>query len=98
MRGWKPVERHVPDAMRLEDAKRLLQDRGFSVHVDNPQHAILRRSGTELSVSGEKFPLEVALASAEEGLYMQARYDAFVAFDTGDLERFADELAADLSG
>lgn len=97
MKGWAPVERHIPDAVELAEAKRILEHHGFSVRVDNPEHAIFRRSGTQLSISGEDFPLEVAVAQADHGLFLQVRYDTFVLFDTGDLERFADELVAEVT-
>jgi hypothetical protein len=96
MIGWKPAERRIPDAVGLSEAKRILEHDGFSTHVDNPGHAILRREGTQLSTSGEEFPLEVAIAEAEQGLHLQIRYDTFVLFDTGDLDQFADEVSAEL--
>lgn len=96
MRGWKPVERHVPEAMGLDDAKRLLGDEGLAAHVEHPQRAIPRRPGTRFAMSGRKFPLEATVACADEGLYLRMRCDAFEAFDTGDLDRMADEMAARL--
>lgn len=97
MKGWKPVERHIPDAVELTEAKHILEQHGFSIHADNPEHAILRRSGTQLSTSGEDFPLEAAIARADQGLYLQMRYDTFVLFDIGDLEQFADEISAEVT-
>lgn len=97
MMGWRPVERHIDDAVSMQESVRILRDHGFSLYVDNPGHAILRRSGTKVSTSGEDFPLEVAVAQADQGIYLQLRYDTFVLFDTGDLEQFADEISADLT-
>lgn len=97
MIGWKPVERHVSDGVDLTEAKQRLEAQGFTTHVDNPQHAVLRRDGARLSLTGEDLPLEVAVAEAERGLYLQLRYDTFVLFDTGDLEQVADETASILS-
>ncbi|OMQ16529.1 hypothetical protein A7K94_0201855 [Modestobacter sp. VKM Ac-2676] len=58
---------------------------------------LLHRSGTQLTLRGAEFPLELALAEGGEGLFLQLRYDTFVLADTGDLDRLADDLAAVLA-
>ncbi len=97
MWGWKTVERQITPSISLENARDLLIEEGFSEHVANPNHIIMKRSGTQLAVSGEKFPVELAVAQAETGLFLQLRYDTFALFDTGDLGRLADSLAEKLS-
>ena len=47
-------------------------------------------------MSVHKVPLELAIAEADTGLFLQIRYDTFVLADTGDLQRVADDLAAKL--
>ena len=97
MRGWKAVERQIDPSVPLETAREIMADSGFEEHIKNPEHIIFRRTGTIVTVSAKKIPLEVTLATAESGLYLQARYDAFVLFDTGDLEKVADYIAAQLA-
>ena len=97
MWGWKAVERMIEPSVTWEEAHLILKEAGFMEHVANPEHAIFRRDGTQLTTEGEKLPFEVALAKTETGLFLQARYDAFVLFDTGDLEKIADGLAAKLA-
>jgi hypothetical protein len=98
MWGWKPVERNIEPSVSLEQARSVMSEAGFNEHVTNPDHVIFRRTGTQLAVSGEKLPLEVALAKSEEGLFLQVRYDTFALFDTGDLAELANELVAKLGG
>ena len=92
--GWKAAERKIEPSIPLEQAETILKEAGFIEHIANPEHAIFKRAGTQAALKGEKFSLEVALAKTETGLFLQARYDAFVLFDTGDLEKFADDLSA----
>jgi hypothetical protein len=96
MWGWKAIERRIEPSVTLDQAKTIMKEAGFSEHIANPEHSVFRRAGTQLAVKGEKFALEVALAKAEAGLFLQARYDTFVLFDTGDLEKLADDLEAKL--
>mgnify|MGYP006281537575 CR=1 FL=1 len=96
MWGWKPVERNIETSVTLEQACSIMKEAGFDEHVTNPDHVIFRRTGTQLTVKGEKFPIEVALAKSGGGLFLQVRYDTFALFDTGDLAKLADELVAKL--
>ncbi len=97
MWGWKAVQRTISSSVSLEKAREILKDCGFIANVENPTHIILKRPGTQLTVKGESVPIELALAKAESGLFLQLRYDTFVLFDTGDLDRLADELSAKLT-
>ena len=94
--GWIAVERRIGLSVPLEQAKGIMQKAGFSEHVANPGNAIFRRAGKRLAVKGEDFSIEVSLAKAEAGLFLQARYDTFVLFDTADLEKLADDLVEKL--
>ncbi len=92
--GWKAAERKIEPSIPLEQAETILKEAGFIEHIANPEHAVFKRVGTQATLKGEKASLEVALAKTEAGLFLQARYDTFVLFDTGDLEKFADDLSA----
>ena len=92
--GWKAAERKIEPSIPLEQAKTILKEAGFIEHIANPEHAIFKRAGTQATLKGEKVSLEVALAKTETGLFLQARYDTFALFDTGDLDKFADDLSA----
>lgn len=96
MWGWETIEKSIDASVSFEDALLILKDEGFTLHVKNLGHAILRRSGTQFGIKGEKFPIEVAVARAELGLFLQVRYDSFMLFDTGDLQRFSDAIASKL--
>ena len=92
--GWKAAERKIEPSIPLEQAKTILKEAGFIEHIANPEHAIFKRAGTQATLKGEKLSLEVTLAKTETGLFLQARYDTFALFDTGDLDKFADDLSA----
>lgn len=98
MRGWRPVERNVDEPVLLDAAVQRVEELGFAPVVRNPGHVVLRRDGSQLTTRGGGFPLELALAESEDGVFLQLRYDTFVAFDTGDLEALADELAVAVRG
>lgn len=94
--GWKAAERKIEPSITLEQTKTILKEAGFIEHIANPEHAIFKRAGTQATLKGEKCYLEVTLAKTETGLFLQARYDTFVLFDTGDLDKFADDLSTKL--
>lgn len=101
MWGWKSVERLIEPSLPFSQAKQMLTAQGFRLHASNPHHAIFKSAGTEnpwttLAPNGENMPIELALAEAHGGLYLCLRYETFILFDTGDLNRFADEVAASL--
>jgi len=102
MWGWKSVERLIEPSVPFSQAKESLQAQGFRIHASNSHHAVFKSAGTEnpwttLAPSGENVPIELALAETQGGLYLHLRYETFCLFDTGDLNRFADDLAAGLS-
>jgi len=74
MWGWKTIEMNIYPSVSIEESLQILKNEGFTLHVRNPEHVILKRSGTQFAIKGESFPIEVALAKAERGLFLQARY------------------------
>ena len=102
MWGWKTVERIIEPSVSFEEGKAVLQEQGFRLHASNPTHAVFKSEGTQnpwttLAPEGENVPIELAIAATKEGLYLQLRYETFCLFDTGDLSRFSDEIAAGLT-
>ncbi|MFO7961835.1 MAG: hypothetical protein R6U94_12895 [Nitriliruptoraceae bacterium] len=98
MDGWKAVVRTVDEPVLLDTAVERVEAKGFEQVVRNPAHVLLRRDGTQWTLRGERAPLELTLAESDDGVFLQLRYDTFVAFDTGDLEEYADELASAVRG
>lgn len=98
MDGWNAVERTIDQPVLLDIAVERVEGLGFEPAVRNPGHVLLRREGTQWTLRGEQLPLELALAESDDGLFLQLRYDTFVAFDTGDLHELADELATAVRG
>lgn len=96
MWGWKTVERRVKPSVNWKQINAVMEQKGFTKRIANPEHAIFQKKGTQFTMKGEKFDIEVTFATAETGLFLQARYDTGVLFDTGDLEKFVDALVAQL--
>ena len=90
--GWKTVERHVQPAITVDQARVALAEHGFTERSGDSRHATLVREGTWWTTTQEKMPVELAIAETETGLMVHIRYQQFVLFDTGDLERFGDEI------
>lgn len=98
MWGWKTVERRIATGVTLDQARQVIRDHGFSEQVVNPGHVLCRRGGEQLTRKAENFPLELAIAEADSGLFLQLRYNGFVLFDTGDLETLASEMVERITG
>jgi hypothetical protein len=97
MWGWKAVERKIDPSVSLEQAREIIKEAGFKEYVVNPEYIIFKQTGTQLTIKGEELPIEVVIGSAGSGIFLQARYDTFVLFDSGDLAKLADELVSKLS-
>ncbi|MDF1656175.1 MAG: hypothetical protein P1U58_01115 [Verrucomicrobiales bacterium] len=104
MLGWKPVERKIETSLLIDEAVEKAKEIGFEISNENPGFTVLHRDGAWWatrtgSVESEgkdrnQVPLELGIAEADDGIYFQLRYGTFVAFDTGDLERFANEIVS----
>lgn len=92
MWGWKTVERQISPAISVDDARSRLEGEGFEHQSGDSRHATFIREGTRVTTDGRKTPVELAVAETESGLIMHLRYRSFVLFDTGDLEKFGDEI------
>ena len=102
MWGWKSVERLIEPAISLSEAKRILAEAGFQLQSSQPHHAIFKSEAAEnpwttMAPDGANIPIELAVGTAHQGLYLHLRYATLVLFDTGDLNRFADEIVAILT-
>ena len=98
MRGWKPVERTVNTGNSLAEAQKRLENDGFVRYFGNTEHVILKRDGKKFTLNGRKVPVEVAMSNTEDGIFVRVRYDITVWFDTGDLRKLTDNMAAKISG
>ena len=98
MDGWNAATRTVDREIPIDRAVAEIEQLGFEVTQRNIGHVIFNRPGTQWTFDGKKLPLELAVAEADNGLFVQVRYDTFVLGDTGDLDEFADEVVAHLVG
>jgi hypothetical protein len=99
MWGWKVVEKKVERKVNWEQINQVMEEAGFTKRIANLEHAIFQKTGAQFPLIGEikeKVDIEVAIAKTEAGLFLQARYDTFALFDTGDLEKFVDGLVTQL--
>lgn len=93
MWGWRTVERDVQPAVSVDTARERLTEQGFDEQSGDSKHATFYRDGTWFTTKGDRIPLELAIAETDAGLVAHLRYRSFILFDTGDLERFGDEVA-----
>ncbi len=82
MWGWKTVERQIEPSVSFKEGKALIQEEGFRLHTSNSAHAVFKSEGTEnpwttITPEGKNLPIEVAIASTEQGLYLQLRYEKY---------------------
>ncbi len=59
---------------------------GYFIHTEDDKILVLRKSGTEFTTSGEKFPKELSIVFKNNETEVSLKYDTFVLFDTGDLQ------------
>lgn len=93
VKGWQPVERWVHGPVLIDQAVQRVQALGFEVRIHNPEHVEMHRDGTQWTLRGERFPLDLTLSESEEGIFIQLRYAGLVLADTGDLGEVADQVA-----
>jgi|TARA_B110000977_G_C10846081_1_gene403961 hypothetical protein len=59
---------------------------GYFIHRESDEKLILRKTGTQFTTSGEKFPKELSISFQNNETAVSLKYDGFVLFDTGDLQ------------
>jgi hypothetical protein len=53
----------------------------------------MRKAGTEFTTAGEKFPKELSISFKNNETEIALKYDTFVLFDTGDLQKELDVIS-----
>jgi len=59
---------------------------GYFIHTEDDKSLVLRKTGTEFTISGEKCPKELSIFFKNQETEVSLKYDTFVLFDTGDLQ------------
>ncbi len=59
---------------------------GYFIHREDENNIIMKKNGTIFSFKGEKFPKELTIHFNSRQTEISLKYDAFVLFDTGDLQ------------
>lgn len=93
---WKSRQTAVRQVsgIPLASARDAVRAEGFEEHATRDDRILMKRPGTNFTLSAQKFPLKLALVDEGPGgnLELRLRYDAFVLFDSGDLEDEADRI------
>ena len=97
MLGRKPVSREL-DGASLAEAMEALLRQGFVEHDVGDGYALLKKPGTSLTTKAHRYALEAALTEKDGSVQLQVGYDAFVAFDSGDLDTEADRIVRVIHG
>ncbi len=94
---WETIERRLNSGVSLERAGEIIRRAGFERRGESSTYAIYRKTGNRWTLSGKDASLELGVARSNDGLYLLLRYASpLVIRDSGELVRFADELAAQL--
>lgn len=88
----RPATRHLED-VTASQAAQTLRRFGFHDHEPDAERIVMKKPGLRFSPRAHQRPMEATLVPHEDGIELTLRYDAFVVFDTGDLEEHADRLA-----
>ena len=88
--------RTVP-AASVDDAVDTLLRHGFHEFERDDGRAVLKKPGNRFAFRAHQRPMEATVEPVgEDEIKLALRYDQLVVFDTGDLDRHADRLAAAL--
>jgi len=66
---------------------------GCFIHTEDDKTLVMRKSGTEFTTAGEKFPKELTILFNNQKTKVSLKYDTFVLFDTGDLQEELDLIS-----
>lgn len=66
---------------------------GYFIHSEDETTLVMRKSGTEFTTDGEKFPKELTILFNDKKTEVSLKYDTFVLFDTGDLQKELDLIS-----
>lgn len=96
--GGGAAVREVQPSVPFREARDRLLRAGFHEDDIEPDRVVFKRQGTQLTMKGERFPLQLELrAEAEDRVSFELSFDTFVAFGGGgDLEKLADRLVKQL--
>ena len=66
---------------------------GYFIHTEDDKSLVMRKAGTEFTVSGEKVPKELSIFFKNHETEVSLKYDTLVLFDTGDLQIELDKIS-----
>ncbi|PID56939.1 MAG: hypothetical protein CR986_09680 [Ignavibacteriae bacterium] len=65
----------------------------YYIHSEDDKTLVMRKAGTEFTTDGEKFPKKLSFLFKNEETEVSLKYDGFVLFDTGDLQKDLDLIS-----
>lgn len=69
-----------------------LTNYGFHITKKDKENITLKKSGTVITITGEDMPKELSIKYNEKSTEITLKYDAFVLFDTGDLQEELEKI------
>jgi len=69
-----------------------LTNYGFHITKKDKETITLKKSGTVITITGENMPKELSIKYNEKSTEITLKYDAFVLFDTGDLQEELEKI------
>jgi hypothetical protein len=74
-----------------------LTNYGFHITKKDKETITLKKSGTVITITGENMPKELSIKYNEKSTEITLKYDAFVLFDTGDLQEELEKICSGLT-
>ena len=80
-----------------EKAISFLTNYGFHITKKDKETITLKKPGTVITITGEHMPKELSINYNEKSTEIRLKYDAFVLFDTGDLQEELEKICSGLT-
>ena len=87
----------INQSLDNEKSISFLTNYGFHITKKDEETITLKKSGTVITISGEDMPKELSIKYNEKNTEITLKYDAFVLFDTGDLQEELEKICNGLT-
>jgi hypothetical protein len=87
----------INQSLDNEKSIAFLNDYGFEITEKVKATIKLKKAGRIITITGENMPKELSIKYNEKSTEITLKYDAFVLFDTGDLQEELEKICKGLT-
>jgi hypothetical protein len=87
----------INQSLDNEKSITFLNNYGFEITEKDKATITLKKDGTIITLTGANMPKELSIKYNEKSTEITLKYDAFVLFDTGDLQEELDKICNGLT-